>query len=137
MTELHHRRAQDLNPPSLDISKMIAAENDPRQRASLVVLHAISLSLEANTATVRDISEKFEAHRIQFQTHATTEQLLMSQGRGAWKVMAWVIGLAQFLMVYAWNDAREAWKELRSSVVTVTTTQVELKARIHTLEQAK
>lgn len=142
--DLPQRREQDMHPPSLDIQQMIIAESDPRQRASLIVLHAISLALEANTATVRDISSKLEKHLVKFDNHATTEQELLSQGKGAWRVMAWVIGVAQVVALYAWNDVRTAWKEVRTEVTAVVLeqqvfrgTQAEIKSRIGMLEQAK
>lgn len=142
--DLPQRRMQDIHPPSLDIQQMIIAEGDPRQRASLIVLHAISLALEANTATVRDISSKLEKHLVRFDNHAATEQTLMNQGKGAWRVMAWVIGAAQVIALYAWNDARAAWKEIKTEVTAVVLEQqvsrgsvAEIKSRIGVLEQSK
>lgn len=138
------RRMQDQHPPSLDIQQMIIEESDPRQRASLIVLHAISMSLEANTATVRDISTKLEKHLVRFDSHTSAEQTLMAQGRGAWRVMAWVIGVAQVLAVWAWNDVRSAWKEVRTDVTAVVLeqqvlrgAQAEIKGRVSALEQIK
>ena len=142
-SEAMHRRHAD-TAPSLDISQMIAAENDPKQRASLIVLHAISLSLEANTTTVRDISTKLERHLETFATHTTTEQGLMNQGRGAMKIMIGVLALAQAIAVVMWNDGRSAQKDaqtdrlkmsadIQGAVMAIS----ELKSRVGVLEQTK
>ena len=88
-----NRRASDR--AGIDIDQMIVAEDDPKQRAFLIVLNSINLSLVANTKTVREISDKLEQHLDNFQAHAENEEALMNQGRGAWRVMAWVLGIAQ------------------------------------------
>lgn len=112
---------QDQHPPSLDIQQMIIAEGDPRQRASLIVLHAISLSLEANTATVREISLKLEKHLVRFDNHATKEQELMNQGRGAWKVIAGVLTFAQAMVLLGLNAIHSGWKEEAAKTNSVIT----------------
>ena len=87
---------------SVDIEGMIIEEGDPKQRAFLIVLNAINISLVANTRTVREISEKLESHLDNFQAHTENEDAIMNQGRGAWKVLAWVLGIAQTVTVSVW-----------------------------------
>ena len=87
---------------SVDIEGMIIEEGDPKQRAFLIVLNAINISLVANTRTVREISEKLESHLDNFQAHTENEEAIMNQGRGAWKVLAWVLGIAQAVTVSVW-----------------------------------
>ena len=93
------RRSSD---KSIDIEGMIIAESDPKQRAFLIVLNAINISLVVNTSTVREISEKLESHLDNFQAHTENEDAIMNQGRGAWKVLAWVLGIAQTVTVSVW-----------------------------------
>ena len=131
-------------PPSLDISQMIASEDDPKQRASLIVLHAISLALEANTNTVRDISVKLEKHLEAFSSHASTEQAMMNQGRGMWKIMAWVLTGAQVIGIGLWTDTRALQKEsqadrdaLHLDIQAVRMADNKIESRLGVLEQTK
>ena len=137
-----HRRFSD--PPSLDISQMIAAENDPKQRASLIVLHAISLSLEANTTTVRDISAKLEKHLDAFDRHATKEEQLINQGRGAWRIIAWVLAGVQVIAIVLWNETRSAQKDTQAELARINTAlqasylvNSKIEARLSVLEAIK
>ena len=80
---------------TLDINQMIADESDPKHRAFLIVLNSINQNLEANTRTICDINDRLESHIDLFTQHSSAEQILVAQGRGAWKVLAWVLSIAQ------------------------------------------
>lgn len=133
-TELK-RRSSD-GQGSLDISQMIADENDPKQRAFLIVLHSINQSLEANTTTVREISDKLEGHLEAFGVHVATEEKMINQGRGAWKVVAWVISVAQVLASAAWYQQRNDIADLTKAVQTELVSDVQVKTRVDVLEKA-
>ena len=83
----------------LDIDTMIAGENDPQQRAFLIVLNSINNALVANTATIRDVSDKLETHLTNFDKHTKEGEELLNKGKGAWKVTAVVLGMVQFLVI--------------------------------------
>lgn len=144
MTESTQHRRQVDGIPSLEIAQLIAAENDPKQRASLLVLHAISLLLESNTKMVVDIAMKLEKHLEVFSLHATEEQKLMNQGKGAWKIMAWVLAAVQALGIVLWNDVRSSQKEsqieraaLRMDIQAVRVADNKIESRLNVLEQTK
>lgn len=120
---------------TLDISLMIAAENDPKQRAFLIVLHNINLSLEANTTTVKEISEKLEQHLEAFNEHTQEDQKLINQGRGAWKIVAWVIGLAQILGTGAWLQQRSDMAALDQTVRKELIEHARVESRVDSLEK--
>ena len=109
MTELN-RRATDKLP--LDIDQLIMQEDDPKQRAFLIVLNSINNSLIANTETIKDVSEKLDAHLTSYENHVEQEDALLNKGRGAWKVMAWVISGVQVIGLGIWAMAREEIKEI-------------------------
>lgn len=109
MTELN-RRATDKLP--LDIDQLIMQEDDPKQRAFLIVLNSINNSLIANTETIKDVSEKLDAHLTSYENHVEQEEALLNRGRGAWKVMAWVISGVQVIGLGIWAMAREEIKEI-------------------------
>ena len=120
---------------SVDIEGMIIEEGDPKQRAFLIVLNAINISLVANTHTVREISEKLESHLDNFQAHTENEDAIMNQGRGAWKVLAWVLGIAQTVTVSVWlmsiNEIATINKNFHAHEVKVQ----QIESRVDSLER--
>ena len=89
-----------------EIEKLIAQENNPQLRLQLMIMNRINLSLIANTRTTDEIAEKLEQHLEQYQLHASKEEALLNKGRGAWKVVAIVIGAVQVIGLGIWNEAR-------------------------------
>lgn len=118
-----------------DISMMIANENDPKQRAFLIVLNSINLALEANTATVREISQKLEHLLDDFTNHVTEDERLVNQGRGAWKVVAWVIGIAQVMATGAWFTQRNEISDLNKAVQAELIGYTQVRTRVDVLEK--
>jgi hypothetical protein len=81
-----------------DIERMIAAEDNPSQRAFLIVLNSINNALIENTAMTKEVSVKLESHLVNFSKHIKDEDEIMNKGRGAWKVIASVAGILQLLV---------------------------------------
>lgn len=111
----HNRRETD-KLMSLDIDQMILAEDDPKQRAFLIVLNSINNSLIANTETIKDVSGKLDAHLTSYEKHVEQEDALLNKGRGAWRVMAWVIGAVQMVGLGIWNEARTEIKDINAAL---------------------
>lgn len=107
-----NRRATDKLP--LDIDQLIMQEDDPKQRAFLIVLNSINNSLIANTETIKDVSEKLDAHLTSYEQHVEKEDAILNKGRGAWKVVAWIIGVVQVVGLGIWANAREELKDIHS-----------------------
>lgn len=89
-----------------DIEGMIMAENDPEKRAMLIVLNAIAERLHDTSADVSEVSKKqdvhadeFKTHVKAFQAHIATEDQLLAQGRGAWRVGVWVMSILQIAVL--------------------------------------
>lgn len=135
MSETPSRRATDKHNHSLDIEQMIVDEPDSKQRAFLVVLNSINQSLVANTALTQSVSNKLETHLTNFETHTKEEEALMNKGRGAWKVAAWVIGIAQMIGVAVWVDARSELFGVHNSIAALTITDTNHESRIKHLEK--
>ena len=136
MSAQEARRRSSDGAGSLDISQMIADENDPKQRAFLIVLHSINQSLEANTNTVREISDKLEGHLEAFGHHVSSEERLINQGRGAWKIFAWVLGIAQALATAGWVTQRNEMHELGATLQAELIADATTKNRLDTVEKA-
>jgi hypothetical protein len=124
-------------PAVLDISLMIAAEDDPKQRAFLIVLNSINLALEANTVTVKDISFKLETHLLAYNQSTKNSEEIINKGKGAWKVIAWVIGIAQVGCLAAWIQLRTDLTELTTNSRNTQIADVKVNARLDALEGNK
>ena len=129
------RRSSD-GAGSLDISQMIADENDPKQRAFLIVLHSINQSLEANTHAVKEINDKLEGHLVAFGDHVVSEERLLNQGRGAWKIFAWIVGAAQVFATYGWVQQKNEMHELTTVIQSELIVQSSMKSRMDAVEKA-
>lgn len=133
MTQQQNRRATDKLP--LDIDQMIMQEDDPKQRAFLIVLNSINNSLIANTETIKDVSEKLDAHLTSYENHVEQEDALLNKGRGAWKVMAWVISGVQVIGLGIWAMAREEIKEIHIMLQAEQKQLAQLESRVLFVER--
>jgi hypothetical protein len=120
-----------------DIEAMIAEENDPKQRSFLIILNSINNSLVANTQVTASLNNKFEEHLERFEQKVEEDAELLNQGKGAWKVAAWVLGAAQSVViaaiVYAANDIKAIHTALHEGQLT----DARIEARIERLESKK
>jgi hypothetical protein len=126
------RRTTDAT--AADIEKLIALEDDAKQRAFLIVLNSINNSMIANTETTRDIHTKLEQHLENYTHHITVEEGLFNQGKGIWKIMSWVIGGMQMLIIAA---SGAIWAGLGEATQTIHSIQVEhakLETRVKSIE---
>jgi hypothetical protein len=124
------RRASDHRP--LDIENMIAEENDPRQRAFLIVLNSINNNLNANTKTTTEVAEKLDAHLTNYEQHTMDEAALINKGIGAWKVIAWILGLAQSALaagfVFGANELNGIHHDIQAGQIVDARAAEEMKA---------
>lgn len=133
MTQQQNRRATDKLP--LDIDQLIMQEDDPKQRAFLIVLNSINNSLIANTETIKDVSEKLDAHLTSYENHVEQEDALLNRGRGAWRVMAWVISGVQVIALGIWAMAREEIKEIHVMLQAEQKQLAQLESRVLFVER--
>ena len=122
----------------------IAAENDPRQRALLIILQSINRSLIANTRATQDTaaglaehSENFKKHLSNFEQHAVNEEAIMNKGKGAWWVLTIALTIAQSFVIYAWRDSKFELDAMKTEARAASILHEKLSARIEFLEKAK
>lgn len=113
---------------NFDINSMIAEENDPRQRAFLIVLNNINNSLIANTKTTMEVADKLDNHLSHYEQHTSDEAAMINKGIGAWRVVAWVSTIAQALVMAAGTYLISDLKEIHA-------TQNDLKVRMAVVEE--
>lgn len=120
-----------------DIEALIAEENDPKQRAFLIILNSINASMMANTSATSQVAEKLDSHMSLFEKKAEADAKLLNQGRGAWRVLAWVLGTAQTVILgiaaYVFSDIQQVHTELNQIALTAAKTD----ARLGLLERSK
>lgn len=137
MADSPHRRVMDRITNMADIEQMILNEDDPKQRAFLIVLNSINNSLIANTDTIRDVSEKLENHLTNFEEYTKTEEAMLNKGRGAWKVITWVISVVQIIGLGIWTDVRGDLQNISETAAEAKIKLIQMDSRISTLEKAK
>lgn len=123
---IHRRRASDQQND--EIAELIKLEDDPKNRAFLIILQNINLSLIANTKTVNDIDEQLKSHLIEFRTRMKTEDALLNQTKGAWRVVSYVLSIAQMITIAALGNAYLELKALHA-------TDADLNTRITVIER--
>lgn len=95
-----------------DIDELIMQEDDPKQRTFLIVMNNINLSLISNTKAVTDLRSEFGVHLENFKAHTTQEARIFNQGRGMWRVIAWVIAAVQVIFGYGWMEMTAHMKSI-------------------------
>lgn len=85
----------------IDIERLIEAENDPRARTLLIMLSRIADELHQSTSLGKNVAEKLESHLISYEQRVVQENEIRAQARGAWKVIAWILGAAQAIVISA------------------------------------
>jgi hypothetical protein len=134
MNNIHARRSTDRHKGA-DIDALIAAEDDPKQRGFLIILNSINSSMVANTEATRDLAIQFDNHLSAFEKKAATDAELLNQGRGAWKILAWVFGGVQAGVLAAAvllaNDLKSIHQELIGSSIA----NARIESRITALEK--
>jgi hypothetical protein len=136
------RRASD--KVQNDIDALIAAENDPKQRALMIVLQSINRSLIANTLATQGIQIDAEhtrkdlaTHLVNFQAHAVNEEAIMNKGKGAWWILSAALALAQGFAIYAWRESRAEIDAMQAQAQSALILHEKMINRIETLEKAK
>ena len=77
---------------TLDIGLMIANEDDPKSRATLVVLNSMNILLMKNT-------ERVDENRLLLSNHMVEEAAMTNRKKGMWNILSWMLGIAQIACV--------------------------------------
>lgn len=128
-----NRRVTDRH--SLSIEEMISTEDDSKARALLILLHSLNLSLIANTATITRVSDRLDEHLTLYDKHTTESAALINKGRGAWKVIAWILGIAQVIGVAVWVQYKNELITLHLDLQQDQIAHVKFDSRISNLEK--
>jgi len=130
-----HRRAEDKLRDSIDA--MISSESDPKQRAFLIVVSNINHSIVVHTETIQTINAQLKEHIRRYEEHAAAEERAWNQGRGAWKIASWVLGITQVVGVALWIEFRADMTRMHDESIADRIAHTEFYARLKVLEDEK
>lgn len=126
------------------IDALISKEDDPARRALLIVLQAINRSLEENTlatqqtqSSLGELRTDFGIHLTNFATHAINEEAIMNKGKGAWRVMAYVLSAVQAVAIWCWVDSRNEIKSMKYEAHAAELIHQKMQSRIEQLEKGQ
>ena len=128
-----NRRLEDMGADRL--FTMLEEENDASKRALLLILSNLNTNLVANTAATESIRKDLTTHLNSYQSNMAVTTEYINKGKGAWKVFAWVIGLAQALLVFTVSSLRSDITTFQKDITTLRITNGETRARIQNLER--
>lgn len=137
MPEIPKRRATDAGAEQHEIEALIAAEDDARIRLQLMIMNRINLSLIANTHTINEVAIKLEDHLSIYERRTTAEQALINKGKGAWRMVAWVIGAVQLIGLGIWTDARQDLAGIHAALEQARLSDSRIEHRLDVLEKSK
>jgi ferric-dicitrate binding protein FerR (iron transport regulator) len=123
--------------PLFDIDRMIAEEDDPKMRVLLMLVSTFNKNLTENTLAVESLGIKFDTHLTTFEARSARDDETRSQVKGAWKVLAWVLGVVQCIGLAIWIEAKSDIKEIHSAIAEGRAAKIEMDARIKALEGKK
>lgn len=124
-----------------DLRQLIANEDDPKLRVLLMLVNTFNENLAANTvavdanaSAVNEIAAKLDSHLLAFEQRAERDDAMRNQGKGAWRVLAWVFAAAQGVGAMVWMDARNEIKDIHASILLSQRVESSLTSRITAIE---
>lgn len=115
-----------------DIETLIANENDPKQRAFLIIMSSINTSLMASAGLIKEVSGKLETHIVKYDVRTEADDALLNKGKGVWIVAAWALGIVQVGAIALFIQMRQEIITLHEfaafNKTTNQTQEVEIKA---------
>lgn len=132
---------EDMRANPFDLRQLIVQENDPKMRVLLMLVNnsndnlaANTLAVEANISAINELANRLDGHLVTFEQRALRDDEIRNQGKGAWRILAWVLGLAQAAGAYAWVGTKAEIKELHLANISSQKAEASLESRINSIE---
>ena len=126
------RRAQDRHRE--DIERMIAAENDPQERAKLILFSKMFDILVKHGDQLDAGTAKMEDHDTVLQQHINEHDALMNNGRGMRMVLMWILPIIQALTVAGGLYVVNTMSSLNASVIALQMSDLRIENEIAVLK---
>lgn len=127
----------EVSTPTFDINRLIAEEDDQKRRVLLLLVNAFNENLAENTQAVRtnaqevrDIGTKLDNHLIAFEERAARDDELRNQGKGAWKVLGWLLGIVQAVGLSIGIYMARDLGDIHSAIVAVQAADVRFESKL-------
>ena len=102
-----------------EIDRLLAAENDPKERGTLIVLSSINLCLVAHTELVIDHGTQITRHMENFEKQSGETTALINQAKGMWRVVAVLLVVGQGLAAASWYGLNARWDAMQQTQATL------------------
>ena len=106
---LFNKRIDDINKSQIE--DMIASEDDPKTRATLLLVQNLIFALNSVTNLIQDVDIRFNKHREDFEVKSRRDDKIIIQGRTIYKGIMGTLVFAQTLVigviVYGYNSFEE------------------------------
>lgn len=101
------------------IEDLILSATDPKDKAFLLIMNKIAISLDTNTFLTQGLSDDFKAHTAAFKVHEAAEAKLINQGKGGVRVAIGLVGVIQVLFGFIISDQLGEIKNIRQELTVV------------------
>jgi hypothetical protein len=113
-----NRRATD--QVQQQIEDLIVSATDPKDKAFLLIMNKIAVSLDTNTFLTQGLSEDFKAHTNAFKLHEVAEAELINQGKGGVKVALALVAIIQVLIGVVVTNQLSEIRDMRQELTALT-----------------
>ena len=115
---------------TFNIDEMIAREDDPKARAYLIILSSVHHAMLANTSATLEVKRSLDEHLTNFEKQTEEHRALMNQGRGAARVVAWVLGVVQIIGLAIWVEAKADLKGIHDALTAAQAVDIRANAKL-------
>lgn len=109
-------RRREIDKMQQQIEDLIVAADNPKDKAFLLIMNKIAVSLDTNTFLTQSLSDEFQAHTKAFKNHEAAELSLINQGKGGLKVGMWLLGIIQTLVIVVASSQISELKDMRQEL---------------------
>ena len=108
-----------VDPVQQQIEELILSAESPKDKAFLLIMNKIALSLDANTELTQDLSKDFKAQANAFKIHENQDLALINQGKGGLRVAIMLLVGLQAIGGFVINNTLNEIKSIRSELTVV------------------
>lgn len=108
-----------VDPVQQQIEDLILSADNPKDKAFLLIMNKISLSLDANTILTESLSKDFKAQTSAFQAHEEQELTIVNQSKGGFRVAIVLLAVIQFIGGAIVKDTLDEVKSIRKDLTSV------------------
>ena len=112
-------KRQTVDPVQQQIEDLILSADNPKDKAFLLIMNKISLSLDANTILTESLSKDFKAQTSAFQAHEEKELTIVNQSKGGFRVAIVLLAVIQFIGGAIVKDTLDEVKSIRKDLTSV------------------